>query len=148
MDFNQLLDTSTLFDANKLVLLEKVVEILYVSTTNNNDVSKSIKINNYIIQRNSANKLLDNFKKLNISYTYCEFILNNEHSNNTRVLALNILEIFIKEKWNYLNENSKLNLRIFLESLLVNYVTNNGIYNKPDNSFLINKLNKSLSFSR
>ena len=49
MDFNQLLDTSTLFDANKLVLLEKVVEILYVSTTNKNDVSKSIKINNYII---------------------------------------------------------------------------------------------------
>ena len=49
MDFNQLFDISTPFDANKLVLLEKVVEILFVSTTNQNDVSKSIKINNYII---------------------------------------------------------------------------------------------------
>ena len=51
MDFNQLLDTSTPFDANKLVLLEKVVKILYASTTNQNDVSKSYKIksNNYII---------------------------------------------------------------------------------------------------
>lgn len=41
MDFSQLLNTSTNFDENKLVLLEQVVQTLY-NTTNNNDVSKSI----------------------------------------------------------------------------------------------------------
>ena len=49
MDFNQLLDTSTPFDANKLAILEKVVDVLYATTTNPNDVSKHYKINNYII---------------------------------------------------------------------------------------------------
>lgn len=38
MDFNQLLNTSTPFDSNKLNLLEQVVNVLY-TTTNNNDVS-------------------------------------------------------------------------------------------------------------
>ena len=42
-----------------------------------------------------ANKLLDDFQKLDISFQYCEFILNNTQSNNTRVLALNIYESFI-----------------------------------------------------
>ena len=46
MDFNQLLDTSTPFDSNKLALLEKVVEVLYATTTNPNDVSTYYKIKN------------------------------------------------------------------------------------------------------
>ena len=74
MDFNQLFDTSILFGANKLILLENIVEIL------------------------------EKFQKLNISYTYCAFILYNAHSNNTRLLALNILETFFKEQWNYLRK--------------------------------------------
>ncbi len=51
MDFNQLFDASILFGANKLVILENIVEILYTSTENQENVSKSykIKINNYII---------------------------------------------------------------------------------------------------
>ena len=49
MDFNQLLDKSTPFDANKLAILEKVVEVLYATTTNPNDVSKPYIINIYII---------------------------------------------------------------------------------------------------
>ncbi len=40
MDFNQLLNTSTPFDANKLALLEQVVNALYATSTNYNDVSK------------------------------------------------------------------------------------------------------------
>ena len=39
MNFNQLLDTSTPFDANKLALLEQVVNVLYSASTNQNDVS-------------------------------------------------------------------------------------------------------------
>jgi hypothetical protein len=38
MDPNALLDTSTGFDSNKLMTLEKVVNTLY-TTKNNNDVS-------------------------------------------------------------------------------------------------------------
>ena len=40
MDFNQLLNTSTPFDANKLALLEQVVNALYATSTNYTDVSK------------------------------------------------------------------------------------------------------------
>ena len=43
MDFNQLLNTSTPFDSNKLNLLEQVVNVLY-TTTNNNDVRENINI--------------------------------------------------------------------------------------------------------
>ena len=38
MDFSQLLNTDTPFDANKLAILDQVVNVLY-TTTNNNDVS-------------------------------------------------------------------------------------------------------------
>jgi hypothetical protein len=39
MDFNKLLDTSIPFDSNKLSLLEKVVEALYATSTNQKDVN-------------------------------------------------------------------------------------------------------------
>jgi len=54
---------------------------------------------------------------------------------------LNILENFIKEKWNLLDENSKLNLRNFLVTLLIKFVTDNNFFGNPQNSFVINKLN-------
>ena len=57
------------------------------------------------------------------------------------MLALNILEGFIKEKWNLLDDNSKLNLRNFLGTLLIKFVTDNNFYSNPQNSFVINKLN-------
>ena len=78
---------------------------------------------------------------MDISFKYCEFILNNTQSNNTRVFALNILESFIKEKWNLLDDNSKLNLRNFLVSLLIKFVVDNNFFNNPQNHFVINKLN-------
>ena len=53
---------------------------------------------------------------MEISFKYCEFILNNTQSNNTRVFSFIILESFIKEKWNLIDDNSKLNLRNFLIS--------------------------------
>ena len=54
---------------------------------------------------------------------------------------MNILENFIKEKWNLLDENSKLNLRNFLVTLLIKFVTDNNFFGNPQNSFVINKLN-------
>ena len=107
MDFAQLLNTSTPFDQNKLAILEQVINIFY-TTTNNQD-------------RQTANQLLDQFQKLDTSFQYCEFILTNTQSNNTRVLALNIYESFIKEKWNFLDNDSKLNLRNFLVSMLLKF---------------------------
>ena len=85
--------------------------------------------------------MLDQFQKLDSSFRYCEFILNNTQSNNTRVFALNILESFIKEKWNLMDENSKLNLRNFLVSLLIKFVVDNDFFNNQQNHFVINKLN-------
>ena len=54
---------------------------------------------------------------------------------------MNILENFIKEKWNLLDENSKLNLRNFLVTLLIKFVTDNNFFGNLQNSFVINKLN-------
>ena len=78
---------------------------------------------------------------MEVSFKYCEFILNNTQSNNTRIFALNILESFIKEKWNLLDENSKLSLRNFLVSLLIKFVIDDNFFNNAQNHFLINKLN-------
>ena len=72
MDPSQLLNTNTPFDESKLALLEQVINVFY--TTINNQ------------ERQMANKLLDQFQKLDISFQYCEFILNRTQSNNTRVL--------------------------------------------------------------
>ena len=127
MDFAQLLNTSTPFDQTKLQILEQVINVFY-TTTNNQD-------------RQTANNLLDQFQKLDISFQYCEFILNNTNSNNTRVLALNIYQSFIKEKWNFLDNDSKLNLRNFLVSMLLKFVTDNNFYGNNQNHFVINKLN-------
>ena len=128
MDFNQLLNTSTPFDQNKLAILEQVINIFYAPLTSPQD-------------RQAANKLLDQFQKLDTSFQYCEFILNNTQSNNTRVLALNIYETFIKEKWNLLDNDSKLNLRNFLVGLLIKFVLDKNFYENNANHFLINKLN-------
>ena len=38
MDFSQLLNTSTNFDKNKLTLLEQLINILYSTSTNHQDV--------------------------------------------------------------------------------------------------------------
>ena len=142
MDFSQLLNTSTDFDQNKLALLEQLITILYSTSTNHQDVSTSnLLIIKFLLQRQSANQLLDQFQKLDESFKYCEFILNNTKSNNTRVFALNILESFIKEKWNLLDENSKLGLRNFLVTLLIKYVIDDNFFNNPQNHFVINKLN-------
>ena len=127
MDFAQLLNTSTPFDQNKLAILEQVINIFY-TTTNNQD-------------RQTANQLLDQFQKLDTSFQYCEFILTNTQSNNTRVLALNIYESFIKEKWNFLDNDSKLNLRNFLVGLLIKFVMDKTFYENSQNHFVINKLN-------
>ena len=53
MDFTQLLNTSTPFDQTKLQILEQVINVFY-TTTNNQD-------------RQTANNLLDQFQKLDIS---------------------------------------------------------------------------------
>ena len=127
MDPNQLLNTSTPFDQNKLNLLDQVVNALY--TTKNPQ------------ERQMANTLIDQFQKLENSFQYCEFILNNTNSNYTRYIALSIYETFINEKWNLLDNNSKLNLRNFLVSLLIKLVMNKDFYANATNHFLINKLN-------
>ena len=128
MDFTQILNTSTPFDQNKLLILEQIINIFYAPQTSPQD-------------RQLANKLLDQFQKLDISFQYCEFILTNTQSNNTRVLALNIYESFIKEKWNLLDNDSKLNLRNFLVGLLIKFVLDKNFYENKANHFLINKLN-------
>ena len=127
MDPSQLLNTNTPFDESKLALLEQVINVFY--TTINNQ------------ERQMANKLLDQFQKLDISFQYCEFILNRTQSNNTRVLALNIYESFVKEKWNFLDKDSKLNLRNFLVGLLIKFVMDKEFYANSANHFVINKLN-------
>ena len=128
MDFAQLLNTETTFDQNKLAILEQIINIFYAPTTSPQD-------------RQAANKLLDQFQKLPTSFQYCEFILNNTQSNNTRVLALNIYEAFIKEKWDLLDNDSKLNLRNFLVGLLIKFVMDKNFCENNANHFLINKLN-------
>jgi exportin-1 len=127
MDPSQLLNTNTPFDESKLALLEQVINVFY--TTINNQ------------ERQMANKLLDQFQKLDVSFQYCEFILNRTQSNNTRVLALNIYESFVKEKWNFLDKDSKLNLRNFLVGLLIKFVMDKEFYANSANHFVINKLN-------
>ena len=53
---------------------------------------------------------------------------------------MNIYESFIKEKWNLLNNDSKLNLRNFLVGLLIKFVLDKNFYANPNNHFVINKL--------
>ena len=52
---------------------------------------------------------------------------------------MGILETFIKEKWNLLNQNDKNSLRNFLVDILISNVNDDKLF--AQNSFLINKLN-------
>jgi exportin-1 len=52
---------------------------------------------------------------------------------------LGILETFIKQKWNLLNQNDKNSLRNFLVDILIYNVNDDKLF--AQNSFLINKLN-------
>ena len=54
---------------------------------------------------------------------------------------MNILENFIKTKWNLLDNSFKNTLRNFLVNILIKSVTDNNFYSNQNNNFFINKLN-------
>lgn len=135
MDPYVLLNTSVPFDENKLQILEQVVSVFY-KTSNNTEVSVFLK------KRQTADKIMNEFKMLSDSWMYCDMILNKSQSLYTRVFALIILEDLIKSKWNLLSHDQKLGIRNFLVDLLIKNVTDDTL--NANNQAFINKLNQNI----
>lgn len=96
-------------------------------------VEKALGPNNS--QKLEAEQILLKFKNLNNSWTKVDFILKNSKSQQSRFIALQILEENVKTKWSIFNESIKGGIRQYIFS----YIVNNS--NLSSNDIILQKFN-------
>lgn len=122
-----LLDHSIPFDDRKVALLDEVVQALY--STNQSIMAQ-------------ANEILTQFQNDGDSWQYADIILENARDNNTKFLALNILESTVKSRWKVLPEGQKNGIKEYITNLVINMGKDDEI--NTTGKHLLTKLNQTL----
>lgn len=122
-----LLDQSIPFDERKVALLDQIVQALY--STNQSVMTQ-------------ANQILTEFQQEGNSWQFADIILENSSDNNTKFLALNILESTVKNKWKALPDDQKNGIKEYITNLVINLGKDEGI--NTTGKHLLTKLNQTL----
>lgn len=122
-----LLDHSIPFDEKKVYLLDQIVQALY---------SKDQSV------MNQANLVLTEFQQDGRSWQYVDIILENSSDNNTKFLALNILESTVKNRWKALPEDQKAGIKTYITELVINMGKDEDA--NTTGKHLLTKLNETL----
>lgn len=122
-----LLDQSIPFDERKVALLDQIVQALY--STNQSVMAQ-------------ANQVLTEFQQDDNSWQFADIILENSSDNNTKFLALNILESTVKNKWKALPDDQKNGIKEYITNLVINLGKDEGI--NTTGKHLLTKLNQTL----
>ncbi|EAA17678.1 Plasmodium vivax PV1H14065_P-related, partial [Plasmodium yoelii yoelii] len=123
-----LLDKNQPFDADKLKLLDNIVEALLDTKDKN--------------RRDFAQNLLNQFKMLDNSWRSVSVILDHSENVNTKFYGLQILEECINNKWNILPEEEREGMKNFIACYTITMSTEGttiGI-----DRHLLNKLDETL----
>jgi len=94
-----LLDFSSEFSAQKVVMLDLVVTAMYSGSAE---------------ERGQANGLLNQFKAYTDAWTYVDRIIENSQNPNSKFFALSILDEAVNTRWKILPENQKQGIRTYI----------------------------------
>ncbi|KAL6122666.1 Xpo1 [Nucleospora cyclopteri] len=97
-------------------------------------------LNNSDANKKQAEDVLLQFKDLPNSWTKVDFILKNSQSQQSKFIALQILEENVRRKWSTFNEQMKTGIRQYVFSYIVSNanVSQSDIVLKKFNSILVN----------
>ncbi|CRG99898.1 exportin-1, putative [Plasmodium relictum] len=123
-----LLDKNQPFDAEKLKLLDNVVEALLDTKDKN--------------RRDFAQNLLNQFKMLDNSWRSVSIILEHSENVNTKFYGLQILEECINNKWNILPPEEKEGMKNFIACYTITLSTEGTTVGVDRH--LLNKLDETL----
>lgn len=124
---NDLLNHSIPFDEKKVMLLDEIVQALY--STDHTVMSQ-------------ANQVLTQFQEDGDSWQYADIILENSKDNNTKFIALNILESTVKSRWKVLPDDQKNGIKEYITNLVINMGKDDDI--NTTGKHLLTKLNQTL----
>lgn len=122
-----LLDHSIPFDERKVFLLDQIVQALY--STNQSVMSQ-------------ANQILTEFQQDASTWQFVDIILEHSSENNTKFIALNILENTVKNKWKALPDDQKNGIREYITNLIINMGKDES--GNTNAKHLLTKLNQTL----
>ncbi|XP_952545.1 importin-like protein, putative [Theileria annulata] len=100
-----LLDTSRPFDEAMVPLLDSVIISMFDGTNVEN--------------RETAHRILEQFKKLPDSWKHVALILSKSNNSNTKFYALQVLEICIETRWNILPDTEKAGIKQYVSELVI-----------------------------
>ncbi|KOB87671.1 hypothetical protein PFDG_04121 [Plasmodium falciparum Dd2] len=123
-----LLDKNQAFDAEKLKLLDNVVEALLDTKDKN--------------RRDFAQNLLNQFKMLDTSWRSVSIILEHSENVNTKFYGLQILEECINNRWNILPSEEKEGMKNFIACYTITLSTEGTTVGVDRH--LLNKLDETL----
>ena len=122
-----LLDHSIQFDGKKVFLLDQIVQALY--STDQSVMSQ-------------ANLILTEFQQDSSSWQYVDIILEHSSENNTKFIALNVLENTVKNKWKVLPDDQKHGIKEYITNLIINMGKDES--GNTNGRHLLTKLNETL----
>ena len=122
-----LLDHSIPFDNRKVFLLDQIVQALY--STDQSVMSQ-------------ANQVLTEFQQDGSTWQYVDIILEHSSENNTKFIALNILESTVKNKWKALPDDQKQGIKAYITDLIINMGKDES--GNTTGKHLLTKLNETL----
>jgi len=122
------MDFSTPFDQTKAQGLTLIVQAMF-SGKNPQDMQY-------------ANRVLNEYKSHENAYMTVDKILELCPDNNAKFFALQILDEAIKSRWNIIDATSKLNMRNFMITLVLN--TPDQVVGQPNSAALLTKMNSTL----
>ena len=122
-----LLNTDIPFNERKVALLDEIVTALY--STDQSVMSQ-------------ANEILTEFQQHGDSWQHVDIILENSNSNNTKFIALNVLESTVKNKWKVLPADQKNGIKEFITNLVITMGKDDNI--NTTGKHLLTKLNQTL----
>lgn len=122
-----LVNNSIPFDENKVLLLDRIVQAF-----NSNDSS---------VMR-QANEVLTQFQQDDNSWQYVDIILENSTEQNSKFIALSILDLTVKNKWKALPEDQKSGIKEYITNQVIKVGQEDGA--NATGNILLTKLNQTL----
>lgn len=99
-----LLNDAIPFDQKKVALLDEIVSALYSQNPT------------YMAQ---ANEILTKFQQDDNAWQFVDIILENSNNNNSKFIALSVLDNTVSNKWKILPEDQKSGIKEYITNLVI-----------------------------
>ncbi|KAK2964914.1 putative exportin 1B [Blattamonas nauphoetae] len=94
--------------------------------------------------RGQANHVLTQFQEHDHAWIHSPAIIDNSSRIESKVIALNTLDAYIRKQWNTIEQNERENIKKFIINKIITICNDPEQFYNPANKLLINSLNKPL----